>query len=121
MPTLLFALSPAAAAMEHLLRDWRKAIVGYGANTAGLLVSGGSMANLCALAAAHSLRERAATSQKPTFRIYVSEEGHFSIQKAARLLGIGSENVVTISTDASLRVDVFEMERQIEADRKAGL
>ena len=57
----------------------------------------------------------------PPLRVYVSDEGHFSIHKAARLLGIGSENVQSIPTDASLRIDLAELERRIKADRNAGL
>ena len=53
-------------------------------------------------------------------RIYVSSEGHFSILKAARLLGIGSENVQSIPTDAFLRRPLPALERSVEADRAAG-
>ena len=52
--------------------------------------------------------------------MYVSEEGHFSIHKAARLLGIGTDNVRTIRTDDKLRIDLRELERYIREDRDAG-
>jgi aromatic-L-amino-acid/L-tryptophan decarboxylase len=117
--------APAAAEMEHLVIDWLKAIIGYDPGSTGLLVSGGSMANFSALAAARTAADpdiaRRGSSHGPPLRVYVSDEGHFSIHKAARLLGIGSENVQSIATDAALRIDLTELERRIDADRKAGL
>jgi glutamate/tyrosine decarboxylase-like PLP-dependent enzyme len=111
--------------MEHVVIDWLKTIVGYSAQSTGLLVSGGSLANFSALAAARTAADpemgRFGAGNKPPLRIYVSEEGHFSIHKAARMLGIGSENVQSIPTDALLRIDVAELERRINVDRKAGL
>ena len=117
--------APAAAELEHLVVGWLKAVIGYDRQSAGLLVSGGSMANLAALAAArtHAELNLAPTSSahRPALRIYVSEEGHFSIKKAANLLGIGAANIQWIPTDAVLRVDIVELERQIKADRESGL
>ena len=117
--------APAAAEMEHLVVDWFKTMIGYDAGATGLLVSGGSMANFSGLAAARTAADpemgRFGGGGRPALRIYVSDEGHFSIHKAARLLGIGSENVQSIPTDGSLRIDVAELERRINVDRKAGL
>lgn len=115
--------APAAAEMEHVVIDWFKSILGYPESAAGLLVSGGSMANFSALAAAHSAKApeaaRTGRSNRP-LRVYVSEEGHFSIHKAARLLGIGSDNVQSIPTDSDLRIDLDDLERRIRADEAAG-
>src|SRR5438105_2277445 len=70
---------PAAAEMELLTLRWIAEMLGYPASCAGLLVSGGSMANFAGLAAA-----RAA---KGSGTVYASEEAHFSIRRAAKLLG----------------------------------
>ena len=117
--------APAAAQIEHVVVDWLKSMLGYAAESQGLLVSGGSMANFSALAAARAAADpeiaRVGNTGKSALRIYVSAEGHFSIHKAARLLGVGSENVVSISTDASQRIDTAELDRRIDADRQAGL
>jgi glutamate/tyrosine decarboxylase-like PLP-dependent enzyme len=52
--------------------------------------------------------------------VYVSEEAHYSIGKAAAMLGIGEDNVVTVATDSRLRMDVQDLERKIRADIDAG-
>jgi glutamate/tyrosine decarboxylase-like PLP-dependent enzyme len=116
--------SPAAAELEHVVIDWFKSIVGVEASATGLLVSGGSMANLSGLAAARTAADqeigRFGCGNKPALRIYVSTEGHFSMQKAARLLGIGSENVQSIPADAHMLMDIVELEHRINSDRQAG-
>src|ERR1044071_1141914 len=81
--------APAPVELERLTVDWIRQILEFSAEAAGLFVSGGSMANLAALASA---REAKADSSG-RLRMYASSETHFSIAKAAALLGIGRENV----------------------------
>lgn len=117
---------PAPTEVEHVVIRWMKQIFGYPDTAMGLLVSGGSAAHLSALAAARAAKSdtNVARSGMRTvtraLRIYMSEEGHFSITKAASLLGIGSENVERIPTDDTLRIDLGLLEERIKADLAAG-
>ncbi len=112
---------PAPAEIERLTVDWMKQAIGYPATAGGLFVSGGSMANFSAIVAARHHKAPGAarggmhTVRKP-LRVYVSEETHFSIQKAAGMAGIGEENVVHILTDAALRMDTNDLRKRIEHD-----
>lgn len=118
--------APAATEVERLTLGWIKQILGYSETAEGLFLSGGSLANFAGLAAAlgakapdvvqHGMRVLAAQP-----RIYISEEGHHSIRKAAGLLGIGRENVCVIRTDDHFRMDITDLVRHIERDRRAGL
>jgi len=47
--------------------------------------------------------------------VFVSARGHYSIIKAANLLGIGSENVVSVPVDRDNRMDVAKLRRRIRA------
>ena len=94
--------APAATEMEHVAVGWMKEMLGYPAESAGLLVSGGSMANLSALAAARAAHGGSC--------VYVSAEGHFSIRKAAAMLGL-TVRVVT---------SVEELGGAVAEDRAAG-
>ena len=112
--------------MEHVTINWLKEMLGYPAGAAGLFTSGGSMANMAGLAAARTakspvnvVREGMAAAGKPMC-VYVSAEGHFSIGKAAGILGIGEANVRAIRTDSRFRMDLADLERQVEQDRAAG-
>jgi aromatic-L-amino-acid decarboxylase len=118
--------APAATELEHVAIGWLKQMLGYPSETAGLLVSGGSMANFAALAAARSakapanvVRDGMAAAGR-AMCVYVSEEGHFSIAKAAGMLGLGERNVRSVPTDERLRIDVAALERMVERDAAAG-
>jgi glutamate/tyrosine decarboxylase-like PLP-dependent enzyme len=117
--------APAATEMEHLTMDWLKEMLGYPADAAGLYVSGGSMANFAGLAAARSAKCPEAVRQGVAaagrrLRVYVSEEAHQSMRKAAGMLGMGEENVRLVATDDRLRMDVADLERVVAADVAAG-
>src|SRR5438128_9597640 len=92
--------APAPVEVERLTIDWIRQILGFNAGAGGLFVSGGPMANLAALAAARQTKD----CSSGRFRIYASSETHFSIVKAAALLGIGRENVCHIAVDERFRI-----------------
>jgi aromatic-L-amino-acid/L-tryptophan decarboxylase len=107
--------SPAAVEVERLTIDWIRQALGCPPGTGGLFLSGGSMANLTALAAARHARPGT------QLRLYASTEAHHSIHKAAALLGIGRSSVREIPVDDHFRMSVPELDRAIAADREAGL
>ena len=118
--------APAAVEMERLTIDWIKQIIGFDSNAAGLFVSGGSMANMSALAAARrdkappEISKEGAQSCSRALRVYASEEVHHSIVKAATLLGIGRDNVRMIGVDERYKVSLDALVAAIEEDRVAG-
>jgi len=107
--------APAPVELERLTIDWIRQILGFNAEAGGLFVSGGSMANLAALAAAR--QDKGDSSGR--LRIYASSETHFSIAKAAALLGIGRENVRHVAVDERFRIRTDDLVAQITADLEA--
>jgi glutamate/tyrosine decarboxylase-like PLP-dependent enzyme len=118
--------APAAVEIEMLTIDWIKQILGFEQSAGGLFVSGGSMANFAAIAAARSaqapeqLAAKGAQALPQPMRIYASRETHHSVAKAATLLGIGHDNVCTIAADERCRLRIDDLVAQIESDREAG-
>jgi glutamate/tyrosine decarboxylase-like PLP-dependent enzyme len=117
--------APAATEIERLTINWIKQIIGYDSSADGLFTSGGSMANFCGLAAARSLKapgivRRGMHTLDRALRIYMSEECHHSIIKAAMLLGIGQDNMRLVRTDDRLRIDTADLVAKIEEDHAAG-
>jgi aromatic-L-amino-acid/L-tryptophan decarboxylase len=118
--------SPSGTEIEHVVVNWLKEMLHYPADGAGLLVSGGSMANFAALAAARSAKapgnvvRDGMSADGPRMCAYVSEEGHFSITKAAGMLGMGESSVRQIKTDSQLRIDLGDLESHVQRDRAAG-
>ena len=116
---------PAATDLEHVTIDWLKDILGYPRSAGGLLVSGGSMANFAALAAARSAKTtgnvvRDGMASAGRMCAYVSSEGHFSISKAAGMLGIGEANVRSVAVNGCMQIDLADLERLVEQDLQAG-
>jgi aromatic-L-amino-acid/L-tryptophan decarboxylase len=118
--------APAPTELERLTIDWIKEALGCDRAAGGLFTSGGSMANLTALAAARhhhcgdAVNAEGVGAHPARLRIYTSTQAHHSTHKAAALLGIGRANVRAVATDSRYRMDVGDLVRQIEADRAAG-
>jgi aromatic-L-amino-acid/L-tryptophan decarboxylase len=108
---------PAAAAVEHQTLRWLGEFVGFDEAATGILVSGGSAANLTALLVA--LRAMTGPDDdRRTMRVYASAETHFSVAKAATALGVG---LAPVAVDGDRRLDPAALRRAIASDRAAGL
>lgn len=118
--------APSGTELEHLTINWLKEMLGYPAAAAGLLTSGGSMANFAALAAARSAKAPAnvvrdgVAAAGTRMCIYVSEEGHFSVAKAAGMLGLGEANVRSVKTGDRLQISLADLDRLVQQDGAAG-
>jgi glutamate/tyrosine decarboxylase-like PLP-dependent enzyme len=105
------------AALELTVLRWIAQLVGYPEDAAGILTSGGSTANLIGLAAA---RARAGRDTLSEGCLYLSEEAHASMDKAAQVLGYAPEALRRVPVDARFRLRVDELERRIDEDARAG-
>src|SRR5881398_1187259 len=108
--------APAPVEVERLTIDWIRQILGFNAEAGGLFVSGGSMANLAALAAARQTKD----CSSGRLRIYASSETHFSVAKAAALLGIGRNNVCHVAVDERFKIRVDDLVAKITAYLEEG-
>ncbi len=102
--------------LELVVTDWFREWIGYPAETGGgLFTSGGSAASLDALVAA---REAAGAPARPT--VYLSDQAHTALVRAARIVGVPADGIRVIGTDDRFRMDAGELVRTIAADRAAG-
>lgn len=104
--------------LELTVLGWFAEWIGYPQGASGVLVSGGSAANLTALACA---RERLVGAMRGDLVVYVSSQSHSSVARAARALGFRPERVRVLPVDRTFRIRVDVLERAIAADRAAGL
>ena len=117
----------ASSYVEIQLLNWLKSLFGYPADASGLLVSGGSMANLVGLAVArthaapYDVRDQGVNiTDYPRLMYYMSSEGHSSLRKAIELLGLGSGSLRIVPVKNDFTIDVAALRAAIQEDRDAG-
>jgi aromatic-L-amino-acid decarboxylase len=105
------------AEVELLVLDWFKEFLGFPQQAQGLLTSGGSEATLTALVAA---REPLSYPDRQRAVLYVTEQRHWSVDRAAKIIGLRAEQVQPLATTAPFRLDPAALAACIREDRAAG-
>ena len=114
----LWQPSPAVVQIEENVTRWLCDLFEYPEGSQGLLLSGGSMANLSAMVTA---RHAKLGEDFLDGTYYVSEQAHASVPKAATIAGFSKRNVRLVPTDDQLRMDPEALRRMIAEDRAVGL
>lgn len=108
-----WATAPGPSAIEYVVLDWLRSLLGLPEGTDSIMVSGGAMANLTALAAA---RDAAAGPGVA----YLSDQTHSVLPRGLSLLGVPGEDVRILPSDGDSRFDVAALAAAVAADRAAG-
>ena len=103
--------------LELVVLGWFKQWIGYPEQAAGVLVSGGSAANLTALACA---REALLGAMSDRVVAYLSDQAHSSMARAARVLGFRPNQVRVLPVDDGYRMRPQALAAAMAADRRAG-
>lgn len=106
----------AASEIELTTIDWLRQILELPETWGGLFTSGGSVANLSALATAREVR--GANPSDAT--VYLSDQTHSSVHQALRVLGFRSDQICEIPSDSDLRLDLDSLQQAIQRDRESG-
>jgi len=122
--SMIWQTSPAAAELEEVVMQWLARMLGLPGTMSGVIQDTASTATLCALLTA---REKATGFEanraglKQPLRVYASEEGHSSIDKAVKIAGYGIENLRRVPTDERYALVPGELERAVNEDKRQGL
>ena len=119
-------LSPGASEIEHGLTRWFATQFGLPETAGGLITTGGAMANFVALKAARDATagwdvRRQGVTAGPPLRIYASEEVHVVTDRAADMLGLGTDAVRKIPVDGEYRMQLDTLEEEIDRDVAGGV
>ncbi|MFI7104659.1 pyridoxal phosphate-dependent decarboxylase family protein [Streptomyces sp. NPDC050161] len=119
--------------IERRLIDWTARRIGLGEQADGIFTSGGTQSNLQAMLLARDEACRRELTRDdlpadtrhsdvlPRLRILTSEVSHFSIQKAATLLGLGADAVLPVPVDATKRMRTDALAAALERCHRDGL
>jgi glutamate/tyrosine decarboxylase-like PLP-dependent enzyme len=112
--------------VEAEVINWCKEMMGFPDEASGLLVSGGSMANLVGITVArnhlagYDIRKEGLQAGHSKMVLYGSVEIHSSLQKAVELLGLGSDALRKIPVNHEYQIDIPALKKAIQQDRAAG-
>lgn len=112
--------------VDRQVVNWCKQLMNFPPEASGILVSGGSMANITALTVARNsfrdekIRSKGLRGASGQLVLYCSVETHSCILKAAEIIGLGTDAVRKISVNEQFEMKVEELESQIQEDLRAG-
>lgn len=123
--------SAGATLIEQTLVDWTARRIGLGNRADGVFTSGGTQSNLMALLLArdqlctqhwnHDTRQHGLPREASRLRIFCSEASHFSVQKAAALMGLGYDAVIPVPCDGYFRMDTDALAALLDETHEQGL
>ncbi|MFP2996892.1 aminotransferase class V-fold PLP-dependent enzyme [Spongiivirga sp. MCCC 1A20706] len=109
----VYEMGAAATAIEKVVVNVFTKAIGYGKNADGFLTSGGTLANLTALIAA-----RKAIANDDVWNdgyanklaILVSEEAHYCVDRAARIMGLGDAGIIKVPVNEHFKIEVNKLD-----------
>lgn len=115
----------AAMYVDLQVLEWSKEMFGFPASASGMLVSGGSIANITALIIARNhfhagVKRKGLRAVEGQMIVYGSSETHNCVAKGVEVIGIGSDNFRQAPVDEGYRVRTDVLRAMITEDRKAG-
>jgi len=111
--TGVYEMGMASNAIEKVVIDMLAKTIGFETQACGHLTSGGTLANLTAMLAAHKAKAPNnvwADGHKEKLAIMVSEEAHYCIDRSARILGMGDEGIIKIPVDDQFKIKTSLLE-----------
>jgi L-2,4-diaminobutyrate decarboxylase len=107
----IYEMGQAGTQIERQVIRWLCGAVGWPEDSDGVLTSGGSLGNLTALLAARNHATQGSAWREGLhaglpLALLVSDQAHYSLARAAGVLGLGEGSVVVIPTDSRFRADL---------------
>jgi len=117
--------SPAAAELEEMMMNWLKEMTGLPADFEGVIQDTASTATLVAILSAREKHagyrvNSSGFTGSERFRVYCSTETHSSIERAVKIAGLGSGNLIKVGVDGQFRMDPVLLDATIAADIEKG-
>lgn len=123
-PASIYEMSPASYGIEQAIVCWMAAKLYIDTNTAGaVLTSGGSLGNLTALLAARQVKASYdvwGEGVTTKLAIIVSDQNHYSIARAAHIMGLGDKSIYSVKSDKELKMSVEDLKKVYEQTQKDG-
>ena len=114
----VYEMGGPSTSIERLVINTIAKKIGYGSESDGFLTSGGTLANLTALLTARSkINNRHVWSEgynENDLVVIVSEQAHYCIDRAARIMGLGNDGIMKVPVDKNYKIIPSEVKRAVE-------
>ncbi len=121
--TGVYEVGMASNAIERIVTDLVAKRIGYNSEASGFLTSGGTLANLTALLAARKAKAPTAVweeGHQEKLAVLVSEEAHYCIDRAARILGFGNDGIIKVPVDSEFKINIEVLEEYYTTAKEKG-
>ncbi len=124
----VYEMGPVATAMERAVIEWMAGRIGFAVGpggAGGVLTSGGSAGNLTALLAARQARAgfdvwQHGVAAGPPLALLAAESTHYSVARAAEIMGLGKDGVIPVPVDAAFQLRASALPAALAAAERAG-
>ncbi len=114
-PSTIYEMGPASYGIEQAIVCWMAEKLYIDTNTAGaVLTSGGSLGNLTALLAARQVKagyDVWSEGVTDKLAIIVSDQNHYSIARAAHIMGLGNKSIYTVKSDKQFKMSMDDLKK----------
>ncbi len=120
----VYEMGMASSAIERIITDLLCEKAGYGPTSRGILTSGGTLANLTALLSARKAKAKGDvwnSGSTEQLGIMVSEEAHYCVDRAARIMGLGENGIIKIPVTKDYTIDVLLLEASYQKAAASGI
>lgn len=127
----VYEMGMTANALERIVVDWLTQKLGFNSEAGGLLTSGGTLANLTALLTARAVSpvirkvddfaDIWVDGTHGQLSILVSEEAHYCVDRAARIMGLGNAGIIKIPTNEQFQMRTDLLESYLQSAKADGL
>ena len=120
----VYEMGAAANILEIKCIDLIKEKMGFGEKAGGFLTSGGTLANLTALLTARSMvveEDIWNESYSKKYAIMVSDQAHYSVERAVKIMGLGSEGLIKLPVNDKFQVDIVKARQIFNVKRTQGI
>jgi len=121
----VYEMGSPTVAMERVVIKQLAEQLGLGEEADGILTSGGTLGNLTALLAARQIKIEKDSWKEGTgntrYAFMVSEQAHYCIDRAVRIMGWGDDGILKVPTDDCFRMDAARLQEIYEAAMQRGI
>ena len=120
----IYEMGAAPTAMERVVTDMLCHTIGFDSTSGGFITSGGTLANLTALLSARQnfIRKNNLDADAPgKLGVLVSEEAHYCIDRAVKIMGMGSSGIISVPVNDQLCLRTDSLESYLEEAGKKGI